>query len=99
MPKEYIQWIEMLYHNARSHVRCGTGVTNEFPINAGVNQSSVLLLLLFIIVMDAFNHDSQKAVPWTLLCADDVFLAAPIGTNYRMVPTGCKRDYNNTCWG
>ena len=77
VPEEYIEWIKMFYHNAKSRVRCSVGVTKEFPIKVGVHQGSVLSLLLFTTVMDAIIRDIQKPAPWTLLYADDVFLAAP----------------------
>ncbi|XP_068084653.1 uncharacterized protein, partial [Anabrus simplex] len=46
------------------------------PINVGVHQGSALSPLLFILVMDTVTSDLHKPIPWTLLYAADVMLAA-----------------------
>ena len=66
----------MLYNNTKSHVRCPAGLTDSFPVTVGVHQGSALSPLLFVIVMNSITRDLQKCVPWTLLYADDVMLAA-----------------------
>lgn len=76
VPEIYINWVKMLYNNTRSQVRCPAGLTDSFPVTVGVHQGSALSPLLFIIVMDSITRDLQKSVPWTLLYADDVLLAA-----------------------
>ncbi|EYC40844.1 hypothetical protein Y032_0594g424 [Ancylostoma ceylanicum] len=76
VPEELVVWIKLLYDGTRSQVRTPNGTSEEFRVNVGVHQGSALSPLLFILVMDAITKDIQKTVPWTLLYADDVMLAA-----------------------
>ncbi|EYC44867.1 hypothetical protein Y032_0447g1625 [Ancylostoma ceylanicum] len=75
-PEELVIWIKLLYDGTRSQVRTPNGTSQDFRVNVGVHQDSALSPLLFILVMDAITKDIQKNVPWTLLYADDVMLAA-----------------------
>ena len=76
VPEQLIGWVKMLYANTTSRVRCAAGTSNSFPVNVGVHQGSALSPLLFILVMDTITRDLQQDVPWMLLYADDVMLAA-----------------------
>lgn len=76
VPEHLIDWIRLLYTNATSRVRCSTGTSDSFPVSVGVHQGSALSPLLFILVMDTITRDLQEDIPWTLLYADDVLLAA-----------------------
>ncbi|RWR99635.1 hypothetical protein B4U79_01873, partial [Dinothrombium tinctorium] len=76
VPEVYVKWVKLLYHNARSTVRCPLGSSPPFAINVGVHQGSALSPLLFILCMDTVTADLQKPHPWTLLYADDVLLAS-----------------------
>uniref|UniRef100_A0A914WA90 Reverse transcriptase domain-containing protein n=1 Tax=Plectus sambesii TaxID=2011161 RepID=A0A914WA90_9BILA len=77
VPELLIDWVRMLYTNANSHVRCPVGTFDSFPVNVGMHQGSALSPLLFVLVMDTITRDLQRNVPWTLLYADDLMLAAP----------------------
>ena len=57
-------------------VRCPAGTSPPFTIQTGVHQGSALSPLLFILCMDVVTADIQRPHPWSLLYADDVFLAA-----------------------
>ncbi|EYB82911.1 hypothetical protein Y032_0347g3156 [Ancylostoma ceylanicum] len=75
-PEELVVWIKLLHDGTRSQVRTPNGTSEEFRVNVGVHQGSALSPPLFILVTDAITKDIQKTVPWTLLYADDVMLAA-----------------------
>uniref|UniRef100_A0A914X4N9 Reverse transcriptase domain-containing protein n=1 Tax=Plectus sambesii TaxID=2011161 RepID=A0A914X4N9_9BILA len=75
VPEAYVQWIQLLYHNVTSVVRCAVGTSPSFAINVGVHQGSALSPLLFVLCMDTVTSDLQSPHPWSLLYADDVFLA------------------------
>lgn len=70
----------MLYKNTKSRVRRSAGVRKEIPIKVGVHQLSVLPPppTQLITAMDAITRHIHKSAPWTLLYADDAFLATPI---------------------
>ena len=44
-----------MYANARSRVRVGDSYSEEFPVQIGVHQGSVLSPLLFITVIEALS--------------------------------------------
>ena len=48
------KWI--VYANVQSRVHVGDGYSEEFEVKVSVHQGSVLSLLLFIIVLEAFLH-------------------------------------------
>jgi len=50
-------------------------ISPPFHISVGVHQGSALSPLLFILCMDSATADIQHPHPWSLLYADDVFLA------------------------
>lgn len=76
VPKAYVKWIQLLYDNATSSVRCAAGLSPPFPVSVGVHQGSALSPLLFFLCMDTITADLQLPHPWSLLFADDVFLAS-----------------------
>lgn len=51
-------------------------LNDEFSVNIGVHQSSVLSPLLFIMVLEALSRDFRTGLQWELLCADELVLAA-----------------------
>ena len=53
-----------MYLNARSRVRVGEGLSDEFFVRVGVHQGSVLSPLLFIIVLEALSLEFRAGVPW-----------------------------------
>ena len=47
-----------------SHVRVGSGYSEEFEVKVSVHQGSVLSPLLFLIVLEALSHEFHSGVPW-----------------------------------
>ena len=48
MDEWIVRLVQGMYSNGRSHVRVGEGYSEEFEVNVGVHQGSVLSPLLFI---------------------------------------------------
>ena len=63
----------MLMH-AGSRVRVGGSYSEEFPVQVGVHQGSVLSPLLFIIVIEALSRGFTTSCPFELLYADDLII-------------------------
>ena len=71
-----VKLVQGMYHNARSRVRVGDGLSDEFEVKVGVHQGSVLSPLLFIIVLEALSREFRAGVPWEDLYADDLVIIA-----------------------
>ena len=90
VPREVIWWsmrklgigewivrvVQSMYANARSSVRVGDSYSEEFGVNVGVHQGSVLSPLLFLIVLEALSREFRTGCPWELLYADDLVIVA-----------------------
>ena len=66
--------IKDMYDGVRTRVRALVGDTNDFPIDIGLHQGSVLSPFLFAIVMDKLARGIQDEIPWCMLFADDIVL-------------------------
>ena len=71
-----VRVIQGMYSNARSRVRVNGQYSEEFSVEVGVHQGSVLSPLLFILVLEALSREFRTGVPWELLYADDLVLIA-----------------------
>ena len=69
-----VQLVQGMYANARSHIHVGEEYSEEFKVKVGVQQGSVLRLLLFIIVLEALSREFSSGVPWEDLYADDLII-------------------------
>ena len=69
-----VRLVRGMYANARSRIRVGEGYSEELEVKVGVHQGSVLILLLFIIVLEALSREFHSGVPWEDLYADDLVI-------------------------
>ena len=69
-----VRLIQSMYANARSCIRIGEGCSEEFQVNVGVHQGSVLSPLFFSIVLEALSREFRSGVPWEDLYADDLVI-------------------------
>lgn len=76
VPEAYVSWIKILYNNTSGVVRTPSGTSPPFPITVGVHQGSAISPFIFILCMNLITADLQTPHPWSLLFADDVFLAS-----------------------
>ena len=63
--------IQGMYSNAKSWVRVNGQISDEFEVQVGVHQGSVISPLLFILVLEALSREFRTGVPWELHYADD----------------------------
>jgi hypothetical protein len=68
--------IQEMYSNARSRLWINGQLSDEFGVDVGVHQGSVLSPLLFILVLEALSREFRGGVPWELLYADDLVVMA-----------------------
>jgi hypothetical protein len=71
---KYITLIKNMYDNVVTNVRTSDGDSNDFPINIGLHQGSVLSPYLFALVMDEVTRDIQCGISWCMCFIDDVIL-------------------------
>jgi hypothetical protein len=71
---KYITLIKDMYSNVVTSVRTSDRDTDDFPINVGLHQGSVLAPYLFALVMDEVTRNIQSDIPWCMFFADDVVL-------------------------
>ena len=76
MEEWIVQLVQGMYANSWSCVRVGEGYSEEFEVNVGVHQGSVLSPFLFIIVLEALSREFRSGVPWEDLYADDLVIIA-----------------------
>ena len=76
VPERLVRLVKATYHGSETAVRTPHGRTKEFPIRVGLHQGSGLSPFLFIVVMDVISEEYRKGLPWELLFADDLSLAA-----------------------
>ena len=61
-----------LYDGAKTRVKVGSAYSEEFKVNVGVHQGSVLLPLLLAIVVDVITENARRRVVNELLYAGDL---------------------------
>jgi hypothetical protein len=90
VPREIVKWalrklgveewliraVMAMYEKARTVIRTKNGNSEEFKVNVGVHQGSVLSPLLFVVVMEVLAQGVKTGLPWELLYADDLVLIA-----------------------
>ena len=69
-----------LFRNARSRVRVNGTFNDDFLVQVGLHQGSVLSLLLFIIVLQVLSRKIRSECPEELLYADDLVLVKHLRT-------------------
>ena len=74
VPEVMMKAVMSLYDGAKTKVKVGSGLSDEFFVNVGVHQGSVLLSLLFAIVVDAVTERMRDGSINEILYADDLIL-------------------------
>ena len=69
-----VKAVMSLYNGAKTKVKVGSGLLDEFSGNVGVHQGSVLSPLLFVIVVDAVTERVRDGSINEILYADDLVL-------------------------
>ena len=63
-----------MYDGSKTRVRVGSEYSEEFEVNVGERQGSVLSPLLVAIVVDVITENARRGVVNELLYADDLVL-------------------------
>ena len=74
-PEALVRAVMSLYKGAKIKVKVGTRLSEEFEVNIGVHQGSILSPLLFAIVVDVVANEIQEGMLQEILYADDILIA------------------------
>ena len=69
-----VQAVVSLYDGTKTRVRVESAYSEEFEVQVGVHQGSVLLPLLFAIVVDVITENLRRSVVNELLYVDDLVI-------------------------
>ena len=74
IPEIMVRAVMSLYTGAKTRVRVGSGLSEEFWVKVGVHQGSVLSPLVFAIVLDVVTESAREGLLNEMLYADDLVL-------------------------
>ena len=69
-----VQAVMSLYESSSTKIRVGSGTSNEFGVQVGVHQGSVLSPLIFAIVVDVVIEHAREGLLNRILYANDLVL-------------------------
>ena len=73
-PEVIARAVVSLYHGAKTKVRVGSELSEEFLVQVGVHQGSMLSPLLFAIAVDIISENAREGLINEILYADDLVL-------------------------
>ena len=74
--KWLVKTVQSMYRNTRSRARVDGAFSDDFLVQVGLHQASVLSPLLFITVLDAPSRKIRSECPEELLHDDDLALVS-----------------------
>ena len=74
VPEVMVRAVMSLYEGAKTRVRVGQELSEEFEVKVVVHKGSVLLLLVFVIVVDVVIDSVRSGSMSEILYADDLVL-------------------------
>ena len=74
IPEAMVRVMMSLYEGAKTRVRVGSELSEEFEVKVGVHQGSVLSPLIFAIVIDVVTENAREGLMTEMLYADDLVL-------------------------
>ena len=97
--KKYMQFVQDVYKESKTVVRCAVGTTESFKIKVGLHQG--LALNSFAVITDRLTDEVKREPLWTMLFADDIVICkkkqerSGAETRILEVCIGKKRDESN----
>jgi len=76
LPEVIVKAVMSLYKSAKTRVRVESKKSEEFLVEVGVHQGSVLSSLLFAIEVDVVTKCARKGLMNEILCADNLVLTS-----------------------
>ena len=76
LPERLVCAVMSLYDEAKTRIRVGSGLSDEFAVKVGVHQGSVLSPLLFAIAVDVIVEEAREGLMYEILYADDLVIVS-----------------------
>ena len=76
IPEAFVRAVTSLYKGAKTKVKVGTHLSEEFEVNVGVHPGLVLSPLLFAIMIDVVTNEIKESTLQEILYVDDIVLIA-----------------------
>ena len=76
IPEAMVRAVMSLYEGAKTRVRVGLELFEEFKVKVGVHQESALSALLFAIMVDMITESVRNGLMSEMLYADDLVLTS-----------------------
>ena len=76
IPEAMVRAVMSLYEGAKTRVRVGLELSEEFEVKVGVHQGSACSPLLFAIVVDVITESVRNGLMSEMLYADDLVLTS-----------------------
>ena len=73
--EKYVQFVQDIYEESETVVRCAVETTESFKFKIGLHQGSALSPFLFAVIMDRLTDEVRREQPWTMLFADDIVIS------------------------
>ena len=70
IPEVMVRAVMSLYEGAKTRVRVGLELSEEYEVKVGVHQGFVLLLLVFVIMVDMVMENVRNGLMSEMLYAD-----------------------------
>ena len=67
-----------MYKDAKTKVRCGTGMSGEIDVGVGLHQGSALSPFLFAIIMNELTEGIRLKATWCMIFADNILCGETI---------------------
>ena len=78
IPEVRVRAVMSLYEGAKTRVRVGLELSDEFEVKVGVHQGSVLLPLVFALMVDVVTESVRNGLMSEMLYVDDLVLMSKI---------------------
>ena len=82
-PEEIVRAVMSLYHGAKTKVRVGFELSQQFLVQVGVHRGYVLSALLFAIAVDVISENAREGLMNEILYADDLVLMSKSTENLK----------------
>ena len=83
LPEVIVRAVMSLYHGAKTKFRVGSESPEEFSVQVGVHEGSLLSPLLFAIAVDIISENAREGLMNEILYADDLVLISESTKNLK----------------